>query len=331
MSTRGAFGYWRDGIRWEGVYIRSDAYPGYALPELAYAMVFREEEALPERMVEARAEAWQFLEEGGVCPFCGREGVGMPVDIRGDIYALRYRFAREPILADAYREEIARLERAAEEGDQGAAGILEDLRHTGWPDPGERYHGHWDPRVGHLNADPLFLEWAYLVTRGYLSVLRGCVASRPGGRPATERIIALRLPGGEPLAVVDHGHCVAAFTEVARLGPVALAQLAWIARMKRRAEGKGQEEAREAVDRLADTLTYCAAFVAGLVAAAWASGKRRVVREPETGGKELPDVVRLETLNRYGLELAAFREDLPGLPAPPRDAVRLAERRLGSG
>ena len=130
MSTRGVVAVRREDGGWSGVYNNSDSYP----TELGKEVWRHFRAALDNgRLHDACLELVQYDDwcnylSGGVCPYCGKAGLGQPHSIRGDVYM------------------------AGVEG-------------SSYPDPEAKGHSHGElgAKITSEENDPLFHEWVYVV------------------------------------------------------------------------------------------------------------------------------------------------------------------------
>jgi len=168
MSTRGCVAI-KQGEGWRGVYNHWDSYPTGLGKEvwdhLHYSVI--------QGVVNLQQFAEELLEYGdwreylnnGVCEYCGKR-LGQPVNINVRIFCVPKGSEAE---IRAYWEGMSWAKDNPEQVKQCIADDLEVLRNiqkTGYPDPEAKYHSHSrkdDSQITNLDADPLFIEWVYVV------------------------------------------------------------------------------------------------------------------------------------------------------------------------
>jgi hypothetical protein len=147
----------------------------------------------------------------GLCEYCGQR-TGQPHSINGRIAFLN-RDHLPASRSDLVRQLRAQAKKFGRNGtsiltDAAAQwAIIENLHHTGYPDPTALYHQHDDPASAAITpgtVDWLFMEWGYILDpdRLALHVYKGCVATpisyeqlfiRPDGQ--TDRYTQHRYTG----------------------------------------------------------------------------------------------------------------------------------------
>ncbi len=222
MSTRGGIGILvgPKGRDYRAVYIRSDAYPAYALLAIAGKTAERGDSYWVEELLHSGAELWTFLEHGNRCPYCGEEGV-MAVNISGVIYGACIKGH------ELYEQWLERVRTDAEAGSSSARDILRSLEECGYPDPLRRMHDHangeensWDK----LSADPLFIEWMWLFDIDeVLHVIAHAGVSRSLGKDCEP--VPIEILGGSYIAT-SYNHCTYVHFEAARITKSDLLRLA---------------------------------------------------------------------------------------------------------
>lgn len=143
MSTRGCVAI-ANGDGFRGVYNHFDSYPSGLGKELWDHLQGKDLEQFAKELLQYGD--WREYLNGGVCEYCGKKA-GQPHSISGVIFALP---GHEPV------PEIQR-----------------NLSRTGYPDPEAKHHEHvsaGDSQMTDQDADPLFIEWVYV-----LAPKNGCV------------------------------------------------------------------------------------------------------------------------------------------------------------
>lgn len=146
MSTRGCVAIAKgDGFR--GVYNHFDSYPTGLGKELWAHLQGRDLEQFAKELLQYGD--WREYLNGGTCEYCGKEA-GQPCDISGVIFALA--------------------------GHQPIPEIQMNLSRTGYADPEAKHHKHVsaeDAQMTDQDADPLFIEWVYVLAPkiGWVTVL----------------------------------------------------------------------------------------------------------------------------------------------------------------
>jgi hypothetical protein len=162
MSTRGCVGVYTKGKAWRGVYNHSDSYPTGLGQEVFDHLKKVDLKEFAKNILTY--SDWREYQNGGVCEYCGKKGVGQPCNISGVIYgfSLLNRDAiikmrqQQGVPVDKINKELAQFDK------------IERLRkETGYPDPEAEHHSHSSEKasVESKNAkfDALFIEWAYIV------------------------------------------------------------------------------------------------------------------------------------------------------------------------
>jgi len=127
MSTRGCVAIGTPKA-WRGVYNHFDSYPtGLGIDVWDLLLHEKDLNEFAERLLSF--DDWRSYLSGGICEYCGKKTT-QPHSISGNIY------------------------------------INKTIKH---PDPECKYHQHdtyeniEEAHVTHLNADPLFIEWVYVI------------------------------------------------------------------------------------------------------------------------------------------------------------------------
>jgi len=171
MSTRGAVAI-KNGNGWLGVYNHWDSYPT-ALGKELWDYLHQDGIDLGQFAQELlRYDDWRNFRDGGICPYCGKVGMGQPHSITGDAAypALIGEYKRYES-ADEMREYFSQLpawqgrDDEIEQMIEQQLEIKNNVATTGYPDPQAKYHGHGEltDKVTNENADPLFIEWVYVI------------------------------------------------------------------------------------------------------------------------------------------------------------------------
>lgn len=200
MSTRGCVAVGNE-KEYKGVYNHWDSYPS-GLGKDVWDMI-------QERGIREVAEGilqygdWREYVNIGVCEYCGKK-VGQPHSI--SIFGVGDRDTKEKI------EKYWRgMPWAAEKPDQvedsikGDLKMLDNIAKTGYPDPEAKRHSHGKgakDQMTEKNADPLFIEWVYILDpeRGTIIVLCHRSDDVTSGEIRGEPIV--RKDG-----YTDYGHC----------------------------------------------------------------------------------------------------------------------------
>ena len=197
MGTRGCVAI-AQGDGWRGVYNHWDSYPMELGKELWAHLQGKDLRQFAEDLL--RYGDWREYLNGGTCQYCGQQA-GQPCSISGVIFSLG-------VPSDKHTLEVQR-----------------NIARTGYPDPDAKYHQHSTAADGQMtdqDADPLFIEWVYVValTNGHVTVLANTTTNelkegQPGYwcEPSTLRLLdgSTTLHGGhyyihEPVAQFEvHG------------------------------------------------------------------------------------------------------------------------------
>lgn len=171
MSTRGAVAI-KKGNGWIGVYNHWDSYPKGLGKEL-WDYLHQDGVDLKRFAGELlNYDDWRNFREGGICPYCGKVGKGQPHSIRGDIaYPSLVGEHKRYETADEMRQHFTQLpawhgkDDEIEQQIRQALAIRNNVERTGYPDPEAEYHQHGDltDKMTNDNADPLFIEWVYMI------------------------------------------------------------------------------------------------------------------------------------------------------------------------
>lgn len=167
MGTRGAIAI-RNGDGWVGVYNHWDSYPTGLGKEL-WDYLHQDGIELEQFARDLLGyDDWRNYRQGGICPYCGRTEKGQPHSISGLIFARSdERFTSQDEMRAYYQSlpawqgRDAEIEKAVRQEWQ----IRGNIERTGYPDPDARHHQHGDrsEKITSENADPLFIEWVYVI------------------------------------------------------------------------------------------------------------------------------------------------------------------------
>jgi hypothetical protein len=133
MSTRGCVAI-AQGDGWLGVYNHSDSYPTWLGKNLWEHLQGKDLQQFAKELLSYGD--WQEYLNGGVCEYCGKKR-GQPHTISGVIFI-------KPFIPE----------------------VLRNLDRTGYRDPEAKHHEHGEGAADQMtdqNADPLFIEWVYVV------------------------------------------------------------------------------------------------------------------------------------------------------------------------
>jgi len=152
MATRGCVGVKTGNLEWRGIYNHWDSYPT-GLGKDVWDYLHSDGVDLDQFCKEILEYTdWREFLNKGVCPYCGKKGVGQPCNISGRIYGW-----------DKNGREL--FEKTIEQCEDKE--IRENLIKTGYPDPEAKYHSHHNKKAGILSKnakyDALFIEWAYII------------------------------------------------------------------------------------------------------------------------------------------------------------------------
>jgi len=168
MSTRGAVAI-KNGNGWTGVYNHWDSYPQGLGKEL-WDYLHQDGLDLNQFAQELlRYDDWRNYRDGGICPYCGKVGLGQPHSIRGDVAhpSIPDRFKDADEMREYYRQLPAwqGKEDEIEKQVSVALRVARNIERTGYPDPKALHHRHGDltDKMTNDNTDPLFIEWVYVV------------------------------------------------------------------------------------------------------------------------------------------------------------------------
>ena len=210
LSTRGCVAIKR-GSGWIGVYNHSDSYPTGLVKDL-WDYLHQDGVDLRQFAEELlKYDDWRNFLEGGICPYCGKVGQGQPHSIRGDVaYPSLVGEFRRYESADEMRRHFRELpawqgrDEEIEREVQGALRIKRNVERTGFPDPQARYHEHGKliDKITSEDADPLFIEWVYVIDpeRRTITILTHQSDGKTSG--AVSGDVRLRDDG-----FWDYGHC----------------------------------------------------------------------------------------------------------------------------
>ena len=171
MSTRGAVAI-KNGNGWLGVYNHWDSYPKELGKEL---WDYLQQEGLDiEQFAQdlLKYDDWRNFRDGGICPYCGKVRLGQPHSIRGDVaHPSLVGEHKQYESADEMREHYRQLpawqgkDDEIEQQVRQALQIKQNVETTGYPDPEALYHRHGDltDKMTNDNAEPLFIEWVYVI------------------------------------------------------------------------------------------------------------------------------------------------------------------------
>ena len=137
MSTRGCVAIAR-GDGWQGVYNHSDSYPIGLGKKLWGHLQGKDLKQFAKELLSYGD--WREYLNGGVCEYCGKKA-GQPHSISGVIF-----------MGEPFSPEIQR-----------------NLDRTGYRDPKAKYHEHGEGETDQMTdqtADPLFIEWVYVLDPG---------------------------------------------------------------------------------------------------------------------------------------------------------------------
>lgn len=168
MGTRGAVAI-KNGGGFVGVYNHWDSYPQGLGKEL-WDYLHRDGIDLKQFADELlKYDDWRNFRGGGVCEYCGKVGLGQPHSISGVIcypdIPNRYKDA------DEMREYFRQLPAWQGKDDdiekevRFAVAVATNIEITGYPDPDSilHQHGNLTDKITNDNADPLFIEWVYVI------------------------------------------------------------------------------------------------------------------------------------------------------------------------
>jgi len=180
MSTRGCVAIGTP-EHWVGVYNHFDSYPTGLGRELWEHLEGEDLQKFASELL--KYDEWRHYLNKGVCPYCGKKGVGHPHTIRGDVYGFDSPFFKRSELP----EEIRR-----------------NIEETGYPDPEVKWHKHasLDDKITSDSPDPLFIEWVYVVEpeARMIHILTSVLVEDTWDRP-------VKTPEKLEGNVWDYGHC----------------------------------------------------------------------------------------------------------------------------
>ncbi len=175
MGTRGCVAIGTD-EKWRGVYNHWDSYPT-GLGRRVWLHIRkkwieqgRDPKEFPKKLLEYGD--WREYLNDGVCKYCGKK-LGQPCNINGIITSGPF----ESYFGDYHDEETMRdyfLQLPAwRNNPEGIEEMIrlekwkqKNLEETGYIDPDAKYHQHSgrkDRQITNETADPLFLEWIYVI------------------------------------------------------------------------------------------------------------------------------------------------------------------------
>jgi len=199
MATRGCVAIGNE-RRWRGVYNHSDSYPTYLGREVWHKVREMGVEAFCRELL--KFTDWREFLNAGVCPYCGRRGVGQPHSIRGDVWLALYTLQHGGSIDDIEEE-----------------WIRENVRRTGFVDPDCKCHEHTlddgsRPEDHHITSkcpDPLYIEWVYIINpeRRTMIILHSAGYGQDGPVKDVEE------PVGD--GWWDYGHCCYTHVKVAEV------------------------------------------------------------------------------------------------------------------
>lgn len=210
MSTRGCVAI-KQGDGWVGVYNHSDSYPT-GLGKDLWDYVHQDGVDLKQFAEQLlRYDDWRNFTEGGICPCCGKVGLGQPHSIGGNVaYPSLVGEYKRYESAEEMREYFQQLPAWQGRDDeiermvQGELRIKENVERTGFPDPRARYHEHGKltDKITSDDPNPLYIEWVYVIDpeRLTMTVLSSKSDGKTGGDVSQD--VRLRDDG-----FWDYGHC----------------------------------------------------------------------------------------------------------------------------
>ena len=166
MSTRGCVAIGKE-EGFCGLYNHFDSYPtglGQEVwKELQKLKKKRTLDQFPQRLLAF--DDWRNYLGGGVCPYCGKKGLGQACSI-GKV-SIREEFKTKKQM----REHLNNFsgwkgkEKELEETINEEWEIRNNIKRTGFPDPESKHHGHGEltDKITSEDSDPLFIEWVYVV------------------------------------------------------------------------------------------------------------------------------------------------------------------------
>lgn len=224
MSTRGAVGV-KTKRGYEAIYNHWDSYPsglGFESYEYVVENYIKKGKSFNDFKSDLlRYTEWREFLHKGVCPYCGKHGVGQPVNISGIIFGLN----KDSVPKLRERALYALEGNLKETEDRDLQYIWDSINNTGYPDPEARYHKHTlddvksvkETHITPDNSDPLFIEWMYIFYEKDGKWMMDIYANKGYSKSDGNKEKIYDTPQVLPNGKVDYGHCVYWHEKVATL------------------------------------------------------------------------------------------------------------------